>query len=180
MINKNNLIWIDLEMTGLNPNIHKIIEIATVITTQQLNILSVGPSIPIYQNKKIIGLMNNWNKTIHKKNNLLNKIKNSQYQEIDAENETLNFIKQWVPYQCSPMCGNTISQDRRFLVKYMPRLASYFHYRHIDVSTLSELAKRWNPKILKLLKKNNKHTALFDIYDSINELKFYKKKFIKK
>lgn len=179
MINKNNLIWLDLEMTGLNPKIHRILEISTIITNQNLDILSIGPCIPIQQNTKTLTLMNTWNQIIHEKSNLLNRIKHSNYNEIQAERETLNFIKEWAPNQKSPMCGNTISQDRRFLVKYMPKLESYFHYRHIDVSSIKELVKKWNPKILKNLKKNSQHVALFDIYSSINELKFYKKFFIK-
>lgn len=180
MINKNNLIWIDLEMTGLNPEKHKIIEISVVITNQYLKILSIGPLIQIYQNKNILSIMNQWNKKIHKKNNLINKVKNSQFNENKAEIEILKFIQQWVPKKKSPMCGNTISQDRRFLFKYMSKLESYFHYRHIDVSSIKELIKRWNPEIIKKYTKKKTHTALFDIYNSINELKFYKNFFIQK
>lgn len=179
MINDNNLIWIDLEMTGLNPEKHRIIEISTVITNSNIDILAVGPCIPIKQNNHTLSLMNTWNKKIHNKNNLINKIKNSQYDEQQAEQEVLNFIKQWVPHKKSPMCGNTISHDRRFLIKYMPNLESYFHYRHIDVSTIQELLKRWHPNIITKFKKQTKHIALFDIYNAIDELIFYKQFFIK-
>ncbi|CAL4043760.1 Oligoribonuclease [Buchnera aphidicola (Takecallis arundicolens)] len=180
MINNNNLIWIDLEMTGLNPEKHRIIEISTVITNSNIEILAVGPCIPIKQNNYTLSLMNTWNKKIHNKNNLIHKIKNSKCNEKQAEQEILNFIKQWVPNKKSPMCGNTVSQDRRFLIKYMPTLESYFHYRHIDVSTIQELLKRWHPNLMKKFKKHSKHMALFDIYNSIDELIFYKKVFIKK
>ncbi|QCI26169.1 oligoribonuclease [Buchnera aphidicola] len=180
MINENHLIWIDLEMTGLNPEKHRILEISTIITNKNIDILAVGPCIPIMQNDKILVSMDQWNTITHKKNNLYYRVQNSNYHEIKAEKEVLNFIKQWVPKKQSPMCGNTISQDRRFLLKYMPKLESYFHYRHIDVSSIQELIKRWYPQIFQKHKKQNQHIALFDIYNAINELKFYKKFFIKK
>ncbi|WP_343128176.1 oligoribonuclease [Buchnera aphidicola (Takecallis taiwana)] len=179
MINDNNLIWIDLEMTGLNPDKHRIIEISTVITNANINIIAVGPCIPIHQHPKHLSLMNTWNRKTHTKTNLINKIQTSRYNEKKAEQEILNFIKQWVPNKKSPMCGNTISQDRRFLLKYMPKLESYFHYRHIDISTIKELLKRWYPNLIHTQKKTNQHIALFDIYNSIDELIFYKKFFIK-
>ncbi|QIQ42181.1 MAG: oligoribonuclease [Buchnera aphidicola (Microlophium carnosum)] len=178
-INKKNLIWIDLEMTGLDPKIHRIIEIATLITDVNLNIISEGPVIPIHQKKEQILLMDNWNTTIHKKNGLIERVEKSLYDEKKAEFETILFLKKWVPIQASPICGNSIAQDRRFLFQYMPTLERYFHYRYIDVSTLKELAFRWNPSIFNKFKKNNNHRALEDIRESIRELDFYKKNFLK-
>lgn len=177
--NKNNLIWIDLEMTGLNPKIHRIIEIATLITDINLNIISEGPVIAIHQKKEHILSMDQWNTKIHTKNGLIKRIETSLYDEQRAEIETIFFLKKWVPIQSSPICGNSIAQDRRFLFQYMPKLENYFHYRYIDISTLKELAYRWNPKILKKFKKNNTHKALEDIRESIMELDFYKKHFLK-
>jgi len=176
-INKQNLIWIDLEMTGLNLKIHRIIEIATLITDNNLNILAEGPVISIYQKKKYMLLMDQWNYRIHTNNGLIKRVSKSTYNEQKAETETIMFLKKWVPIQSSPICGNSIAQDRRFLFKYMPKLENYFHYRHIDVSTLKELAHRWNPSI-KFKKKNN-HSALEDIRESVMELNFYRKNFIK-
>lgn len=178
---KNNLIWIDLEMTGLNPEKHYIIEIATLVTNSDLEIIAEGPSIPIFQSNKILNTMNKWNLKTHTQNGLIEKIKKSIYNESIAEKITLEFLKKWVPKNKSPMCGNTISQDRRFLFKYMPNLESFFHYRHIDVSTLKELAIRWNPDILQKnkIKKKQCHIASEDIHASILELSHYKKYFIK-
>lgn len=178
-INKKNLIWIDLEMTGLNPIIHRIIEIATLITDTNLNIIAEGPVIPIYQKKEQILLMDKWNTTVHKKNGLIKRVEKSSYNEKKAEFETILFLKKWVPIQSSPICGNSIAQDRRFLFQYMPKLENYFHYRHIDVSTLKELACRWYPLMFNKFKKNNDHKALEDIRESVRELNFYKKNFLK-
>ncbi|ANZ22750.1 oligoribonuclease [Buchnera aphidicola (Diuraphis noxia)] len=177
-INKNNLIWIDLEMTGLHPKIHRIIEIATLITDVNLNIIAEGPVIAIHQKQKNMLLMNQWNIRTHRKSGLIQRVENSFYDEHQAEIETILFLKKWVPIKSSPMCGNSITQDRRFLFEYMPKLENYFHYRNIDVSTIKELFYRWNTKVHNCLKKNN-HTALEDVYESIMELKFYKKNFFK-
>lgn len=176
--NKNNLIWIDLEMTGLNPKIHRIIEIATLITDINLNIISEGPVISIYQKKKYLLLMNKWNQEIHTKTGLIKRVKNSLYNEKKAELKTISFLKKWVPINSSPICGNSIAQDRRFLFQYMPILEKYFHYRHIDVSTIKELASRWNPSILKKIQKKNTHNALEDIRESVMELNVYRKNFM--
>ncbi|QCI26964.1 oligoribonuclease [Buchnera aphidicola (Thelaxes californica)] len=178
-MNQKNLIWLDLEMTGLDPNINKIIEIATVITDHQLNILDIGPIMAIYQNHTILNKMDPWNITTHTQTGLIKKVKNSTINEYQAEKKTIEFLTKWVKPQCSPLCGNTINQDRNFLKKYMPKLESYFHYRNIDVSTLKELAKRWKLEITHNIKKKKTHSALSDIYDSIEELLFYKKFFIK-
>ncbi|BBI01434.1 3'-to-5' oligoribonuclease [Buchnera aphidicola (Nipponaphis monzeni)] len=177
-MNKSNLIWIDLEMTGLNPEKNYILEIATLITNSHLNVIAEGPVIPIYQSEKTLNIMNNWNCTTHTKNGLITRVKNSLFNEKMAELSTINFLKKWVPENTSPMCGNSIGQDRQFLFKYMPTLELFFHYRNIDVSTLKELVYRWKPEILKKIKKNNIHSALHDIYASISELSFYKKHFI--
>ncbi|QCI23528.1 oligoribonuclease [Buchnera aphidicola] len=178
-ISKNNLIWIDLEMTGLNPNIHKIIEIVTLITNINLKILSIGPVIAINQTSTQLKLMNTWNHKTHCENGLINRIKNSLYTEKLAETETISFLKKWVPKNTSPMCGNTISKDRQFLFKYMPTLEKYFHYRQIDVSTIKELVIRWNPILYENLKKKHNHKALSDLYESVYELKYYRNNFLK-
>lgn len=153
--NNKNLIWIDLEMTGLNPTIHRIIEIATLITDAKLNIISKGPVIAINQQEKHMLLMNEWNKTTHKKNGLIERVKKSSYNESKAESKTIFFLKQWVPLKTSPMCGNSIYQDRKFLHQYMPDLENYFHYRCIDVSTIKELVSLWYPKIKGFKKKKS-------------------------
>lgn len=177
-INKNNLIWIDLEMTGLNPNKHKIIEVAVLITNKELDILSTQPTIAIFQNDTQLKLMNLWNQNIHFKNGLINRVQKSSYNEKLAEIKTISFLKKWVPKNTSPMCGNTVSKDRQFLFKYMPTLEKYFHYRQIDVSTIKELAIRWNPQLYKKFKKINNHQALSDLYESVKELKYYQKNWL--
>lgn len=174
---KNNLIWIDLEMTGLNVESDAIIEIATVITDKNLNILAEGPSLAIHQSNNILDNMNDWCIEQHGKSGLTQSVKNSDITLKEAEQQTINFLQQWVKEGASPMCGNSICQDRRFLAKYMPQLEQFFHYRHIDVSTIKELAVRWTE--LAEIKKDSNHLALDDIYDSINELKYYKEYFIK-
>lgn len=179
MINQKNLIWLDLEMTGLDPDHHHILEITTLVTDNNLNILSDGPSLAIYQPDNILNLMDNWNVITHSKNGLINRVKLSQHTIRSAEIETIKFIKKWVPEKKSPICGNSISHDRRFLFKHMPELESYFHYRCIDVSTLKELLKRWNPSIASYIKKNNNHRSKEDIQSSVAELIFYKKNFLK-
>jgi oligoribonuclease len=172
--NKKNLIWIDLEMTGLNPEKHKIIEISTVITNSELKILAIGPTISIFQTQKELNLMDEWNFNIHNKTGLIKKVQNSLYNEKTAEFYTIKFLKKWVPSNFSPICGNTVAQDRRFLFKYMPLLEKYFHYRYIDVSTIKELIFRWKPNLLKKYKKIKNHSALNDIHESISELHFYR------
>ncbi|WP_130624190.1 oligoribonuclease [endosymbiont of Euscepes postfasciatus] len=176
--NNNNLIWIDLEMTGLNPNTCKIIEIATIITDYNLNILAKGPEYTIYQSSKYLSLMDKWNINTHTNSGLIHKVKNSLINEEEAEEKTLEFLSKWVDFKKSPMCGNNVSHDRKFLIKYMPKLENYFHYHHVDVNSIKELVKRWKPEILNNFKKKNKHRALIDIYESIEELIFYRKYFI--
>lgn len=173
--NNKNLVWIDLEMTGLNPEICNIIEISVIITDYNLKIISKGPEIAIYQPKEILIKMDKWNILTHTNNGLLNKVKNSKIDEKEAESKIINFISKWVEYKESPMCGNNVSHDRRFLFKYMPTLENYFHYRHLDVNSIKEFLKICNYKFNNNFKKKNIHRSLYDIYESINELNYYKK-----
>lgn len=177
--NKDNLIWIDLEMTGLDPIHNRIIEIATIITDSNLNILAEGPVLAINQPETHLALMDEWNVKTHTRTGLLERVKQSTINEQQAEQLTLDFIVNWVPENCSPICGNTIGQDRRFLFNYMPKLEKYFHYRYLDVSTIKELARRWKPELLQGLVKNGTHQALDDIKDSITELAYYRTHFFK-
>jgi len=177
--NEMNLVWVDMEMTGLDPNNDYIIEIATIVTDYNLNLLEEGPVIVIFQKKEILDNMDNWNKGTHSRSGLIEKVKKSKISVELAEKMTLEFLKQYVPPKKSPMCGSSICQDRRFMAKFMPNLESYFHYRNLDVSTLKELCKRWNPNLVDGFKKHQLHTALADIRESIEELKYYRKHFIK-
>jgi len=178
MNNKTNLIWIDLEMTGLIPEKDNIIEIATVVTDADLNVLAEGPSLAIHQDNKYLESMDEWNTRQHTKSGLVQRVKESKIFINEAEKQTLDFVMKYVDPGTSPMCGNSICQDRRFLYNYMPNLEKFFHYRHIDVSTLKELAVRWKPDVVSNSFKQSKHLALSDIYDSINELKHYREHFI--
>lgn len=170
----DNLIWIDLEMTGLNPEKDRIIELATVVTDSQLNILGVGPVFAIRQSDELLNGMDAWNTKQHNSSGLVSRVKESVVTEAEAEAKTIEFLKQYVPSGKSPMCGNSVYQDRRFLFRYMPELERYFHYRLLDVSTLKELALRWAPRVYSGLEKDSKHLALDDIRDSIEELKYYR------
>lgn len=178
MKNNQNLIWIDLEMTGLSPEEDKILEIATIVTDKNLNILSEGPVMAIYQPEERLALMDAWNTKQHYGSGLVARVLESRWDEKSAASETISFLKQYVDSGQSPMCGNTICQDRRFLCRYMPELASFFHYRNLDVSTLKELVLRWKPELMAGLKKTSKHLALEDIKDSIEELRYYREHFI--
>ena len=178
MNKKTNLIWIDLEMTGLIPEHDVIIEIATVVTDAQLNVVDEGPSIAIHQSNELLDGMDEWNTNQHNHSGLVKRVQESKISIAEAESQTLNFLMKYVDLGVSPMCGNSICQDRRFLYNYMPDLEKFFHYRHIDVSTLKELAVRWKPNIISTSYKKSRHLALSDIYDSINELKHYREHFI--
>lgn len=178
MKNNLNLIWIDLEMTGLEPDANRIIEIATVVTDPNLVILGEGPVFAIHQSDELLNGMDQWNTKQHNQSGLVTRVKNSLVDEKEAEKQTIDFLKQYVDAGNSPMCGNTVGQDRRFLYKYMPDLAAFFHYRNMDVSTLKELVRRWQPNLLSGITKESKHLALDDIKDSINELIYYRQHFI--
>lgn len=178
-MNQENLIWIDLEMTGLDTVQDVIIEIATLVTDKHLNILAEGPVIAIHQAAATLANMDEWNQKQHGGSGLIQRVQTSEWTTEQAEQATLDFLQQWVPAGISPMCGNSICQDRRFLARQMPRLQAFFHYRNLDVSTLKELASRWKPDILGGFKKDSKHLALDDIRDSIEELKYYREHFIK-
>ena len=177
--NEMNLIWVDMEMTGLEPDTDRIIEVAVVVTDMHLNLIAEGPVFAIHQSDETLGKMDAWNTGTHGRSGLTERVKASTITEAYAEEELIKFLKQWVPKGKAPMCGNTIGQDRRFMVRYMPKLEAFFHYRNIDVSTLKELGKRWNPAMVSGFKKAQKHTALADIIESIEELKYYREHFIK-
>jgi oligoribonuclease len=177
--NEMNLVWVDMEMTGLEPETDRIIEVAMVVTDMHLNVLAEGPVFAIHQTDETLDKMDAWNKGTHGRSGLIDRVKASTVNEEQAEAELIAFMKQWVPNGKSPMCGNTIGQDRRFMVKYMPKLEAFFHYRNIDVSTLKELGRRWKPEMVAGFKKAQKHTALADIVESIEELKYYRENFIK-
>ncbi len=174
----SNLIWIDLEMTGLLPEKDTIIEIATIVTDKDLNILAEGPALAIRQNNEILDSMDGWNVEHHTNSGLIQRVKNSDISMQQAEKQTIGFLQKYVNPNVSPMCGNTICQDRRFLYNYMPKLELFFHYRHIDVTTLKELAVRWKPEAKMIRKGEPAHLALLDIKDSIDELKHYRETFI--
>jgi oligoribonuclease len=178
MNKKTNLIWIDLEMTGLIPESDVIIEIATVVTDANLNVIEEGPSLAIHQNSDLLDGMDEWNTSQHNRSGLVKRVLESTISTADAESQTLEFLINYVDQGASPMCGNSICQDRRFLYNYMPNLEKFFHYRHIDVSTLKELAVRWKPSLLSSSYKKSRHLALSDVYDSIDELKHYREHFI--
>jgi oligoribonuclease len=175
-INSENLIWLDLEMTGLNPDTDLILEIATLVTDKQLNILADGPVLAIHQTDVILSAMGDWCTRQHGQSGLSQRVRDSQITEAEAEHMTLDFLRQHVPSNTSPMCGNSICQDRRFLARHMPELEKFFHYRNLDVSSLKELGKRWAPGILEGYTKQSKHLAMDDIRDSIAELKFYRER----
>ncbi|APB67841.1 TPA: oligoribonuclease [Pseudomonas aeruginosa] len=179
MQNPQNLIWIDLEMTGLDPDRDVIIEMATIVTDSDLNTLAEGPVIAIHQPEEILAGMDEWNTRQHGQSGLMQRVRESTVSMAEAEAQTLAFLEQWVPKRSSPICGNSICQDRRFLYRHMPRLEGYFHYRNLDVSTLKELAARWAPQVRESFKKGNTHLALDDIRESIAELRHYRDHFIK-
>ncbi|MBM3203164.1 oligoribonuclease [Candidatus Woesearchaeota archaeon] len=169
-----HLIWIDLEMTGLDSDRDRILEIATLITDKNLNLLAEGPVLAIHQDDTILSTLDDWNRKHHGESGLLERVRSSRVCESEAEQSTLAFLKAWIPAGLSPMCGNSVCQDRRFLARYMPRLEAYFHYRNLDVSTLKELAARWAPEVKESFKKKNTHRALDDILESIAELRHYR------
>ncbi|WP_137009902.1 oligoribonuclease [Aquitalea aquatilis] len=176
---QNNLIWLDMEMTGLNPETDRIIEVAMIATDSQLNVLGQSPVLVIHQPDSVLDAMDDWNKNTHGKSGLIAKVKASTLTAAEAEATLLAFMAEYVPARTTPMCGNTIHQDRRFMVRWMPQLEEYFHYRNLDVSTLKELCKRWRPEVARGVVKRGKHEALADIEESIEELKYYREHFLK-
>jgi len=175
----NNLIWMDLEMSGLNPETDRILEIAIVITNSQLEVVAEAPVLVVHQPSAVLDAMDEWNKGTHGKSGLIDRVKASTLSEAEAENQMLEFVSQYVAARISPLCGNSVHQDRRFLVKYMPKLEEYLLYRNLDVSTLKELARRWKPEIMAGLTKHGKHEALADIHESIAELRYYREHILK-
>ena len=175
----NNLIWIDIEMSGLEPETDRILELAILITNSQLELVAEGPVLVVHQPQAVLDAMDDWNKAAHAKSGLIERVKASTLSEAEAENQLLDFVSQHVPKRISPICGNSVHQDRRFLVKYMPKLEEYFLYRNLDVSTLKELVKRWKPEILAGMTKHGKHEALADIQESIAELRYYREHALK-
>jgi len=176
--NEFNLVWIDMEMTGLDPETDRIIEVAAVVTDMELNILAEGPVFAIHQSDAVLDKMDSWNKGTHGKSGLIDRVKATSITEAEAEEALVAFLKRYVPTGKSPMCGNSICQDRRFMARGMPKLEAFFHYRNLDVSTLKELCRRWKPELVKGFKKHQKHTALADILESVEELKYYREHFI--
>ena len=178
--NNNNLIWLDMEMSGLLPDSDRILELAAVVTDAELNILAESPVLVIHQSDAVLDGMDAWNQSTHKRSGLIDKVKASTLDEQAATTQMITFLKQFLPAGKSPMCGNSICQDRRFMARYMPDLEVYFHYRNLDVSVFKELARRWKPEIYSGFKKASRHEALADIYESIDELKYYREHFIVK
>jgi len=174
----NHLIWIDMEMSGLNPDADRVLEVAIVVTDSQLVTVAEAPVKVVHQADEVLDRMDSWNRSTHKKTGLIEKVKAATQGEAEVEAELVAFLAQYLPENTSPMCGNSICQDRRFLARYMPKLEVFFHYRNLDVSTLKELAKRWKPGIMTGLTKHGKHEALADIYESIDELKYYRANFL--
>jgi oligoribonuclease len=179
-VNNDNLIWLDMEMSGLFPDTDRILELAVVVTDAELNVLGESPVLVIHQSDAVLDGMDAWNKGTHGRSGLIDKVKASTLDEAAATTQMITYLKQFVPSGKSPMCGNSICQDRRFMARYMPDLESYFHYRNLDVSVFKELARRWKPQIYSGFKKASKHEALADIYESIDELKYYREHFLVK
>lgn len=176
---QNHLIWLDMEMTGLEPDTDRIIEVAIVITDAQLNTVAEGPVLAVHQPDTVLDAMDEWNRNTHGKSGLTERVRASTLSDTDVATQMLAFLQEYVPARTSPMCGNSVCQDRRFMARYMPTLEAWFHYRNLDVSTLKELARRWRPEVYKGVQKKGKHEALADIYESIEELRHYRDHFLR-
>ena len=177
--NEMNLVWIDMEMTGLDPDNDRVIEIAAIVTDAELNILAEGPVFAIHQSDAVLDKMDAWNKGTHGRSGLIDRVRASDVSEEEASTQMISFLRQYVPAGKSPMCGNSICQDRRFMARHMPLLEQFFHYRNVDVSTIKELCRRWKPELISGFKKHQMHTALADIRESVEELRYYREHFIK-
>ena len=177
--NPDNLLWVDMEMSGLNPDTDRVLEVAIVITASQLNTVAEAPVFVVHQSDAVLGAMDAWNKSTHGKSGLIDRVKASTLNDAEVERRMVEFLAQYVPPGISPMCGNTVHQDRRFMARHIPALEAFFHYRNLDVSTLKELMKRWRPDLAAGFAKHGKHEALADIYESIDELKYYREHFLK-
>lgn len=177
--NEFRLVWVDMEMTGLDPERERIIEVAAVITEPDLTVVAESPVLVVHQPDEVLNAMDKWNQSTHGKSGLIDKVRASTLTEAQAEQQMIEFLRPYVPPGKSPLCGNTVSQDRRFMFRYMPELEKFFHYRTIDVSTLKELARRWRPALLKGFEKKSKHEALADIYESIDEMRYYRQHFLR-
>lgn len=177
--NEFNLVWVDMEMTGLDPDRDRVIEVAAIVTDAQLNVLAEGPVFAIHQPDAVLDAMDAWNKGTHGRSGLIDRVKASTVSEAEAEAAMIEFLKKYVPEGKSPMCGNSICQDRRFMARHMPKLEAFFHYRNLDVSTLKELCRRWKPELIAGFKKHQLHTALADIRESVEELQYYRQHFIR-
>lgn len=175
----NNLIWVDMEMSGLDPEAEKVLEVAIVVTDTHLNTVAEGPVVVVHQTDAVLGAMDAWNKNTHAKSGLIERVKASTQSEADADVRLVDFLRQHVPAGVSPLCGNSVHQDRRFMVKYLPAFEAHFHYRNLDVSTLKELMRRWKPELAAGMTKHGRHEALADIYESIAELKYYREHFLR-
>ena len=177
--NAKNLIWVDMEMSGLDPEAEKVLEVAVVITDTQLNTVAEGPVLVVHQPGAVLDAMDAWNKNTHSKSGLIGRVQASALSEADVDARLVEFLKQHVPAGVSPLCGNSVHQDRRFMVRYLPGFEAHFHYRNLDVSTLKELMRRWKPELAAGMTKHGRHEALADIYESIEELKYYREHFLK-
>ena len=177
--NPDNLLWVDMEMSGLNPDTDRVLEVAVVVTDSQLNTLAEAPVLVVHQSDAVLDAMDDWNKNTHGKSGLIERVKASTLDEAAVESRLVAFLADFVPAGVSPMCGNTVHQDRRFMARYLPALEAFFHYRNLDVSTLKELMKRWRPELAAGFVKHGKHEALADIHESIDELKYYREHFLR-
>ena len=175
---ENNLVWVDMEMSGLNPDTDRVLEIAVVVTDSQLEVLAEGPVVVVHQGDRVLAAMDSWNTATHGRSGLTEKVRASRIDEVEAQRRVIEFLQAFVPSGKSPMCGNSICQDRRFMARWLPQLESYFHYRNVDVSTLKELSRRWKPDVYRAFEKKSRHEALADIYESIDEMRHYRQFFI--
>lgn len=177
-VDENRLLWVDMEMSGLSPESDRVLELAVVITDAELNVVAEGPVIVVHQDDSVLDKMDSWNRSTHARSGLISRVRESRVDEAAAQRQMLEWVARYVPAGRSPMCGNSICQDRRFMARWMPQLEAFFHYRNLDVSTLKELARRWKPEVFRSFEKKSRHEALADIYESIEELKHYRARWL--